>query len=159
MKFSSIIKPYTEDYKESLLDIFRMLIPHYFAQGELNDFSNYLELKADTYFVMLIGDKLVGGVGCEYKEEDDSGRITWIFLHPNYASKGLGRVAIEHCYLVLRSNPHVKKMVVRTSQKAFLFFEKLGYRTLFTETDYWGKGLDLYFMEANIDALKFKLEN
>jgi ribosomal protein S18 acetylase RimI-like enzyme len=45
----------------------------------------------------------------------------------------------------------VKKLVVRTSQLAYKFFERLGYHLIRTEKDYWGKGLDLYLMEQVIN--------
>ncbi|MBX7125163.1 MAG: hypothetical protein K1X47_05685, partial [Cyclobacteriaceae bacterium] len=40
-----------------------------------------------------------------------------------------------------------ERIVAATSQLAGGFFAKLGFVTLRTEQDYWGKGLDLWLME------------
>jgi ribosomal protein S18 acetylase RimI-like enzyme len=37
--------------------------------------------------------------------------------------------------------------MVRTLQLVFLFFEKLGFKTILIQKDYWAKDLNLYEME------------
>lgn len=143
--------PYQPSNKESLIHIFRLNVPKYFDASEEKEFSNYLQLKADTYFCIFENETLLGGVGYEFKEEDQSGRINWIFLHPNYRGEGLGKKAVEHCLGILKADTRVKTLIVRTSQLIYPFFEKCGYTLLRTEKDYWAKGFDLYQMEKSID--------
>lgn len=146
-----IFCPYQTSNKEALLDIFRLHVPNYFDASEEKEFSSYLELKANTYFCMFENETLVGGVGYEFKEEDQSGRINWIFIHPTYNGKGLGKKAVDHCLTILRKDARVRVLIVRTSQLVYPFFEKLGYALTKTEKNYWAKGFDLYQMEKSID--------
>jgi ribosomal protein S18 acetylase RimI-like enzyme len=142
-----MIRPFKETDKDTLVEIFKLNTPQYFDTKEVNDFIEYLENHSNTYWTIEHEDKIVGGSGFYVKESDNSGRITWIFLHPNYSGLGLGKKAVEYSLTTLRQNPKVEKFVVMTSQLAFKFFEKLGYKLIKTEKDYWGVGLDLYEME------------
>jgi ribosomal protein S18 acetylase RimI-like enzyme len=92
-------------------------------------------------------NRIIGGVGFEIRERDSSGRINWIFLHPGFSGAGHGKKAVEYCLSILKADPAVKVLVVRTSQLAYKFFESLGYNLVRTEKNYWGQGLDLYLMQ------------
>ncbi|MFI5153644.1 MAG: hypothetical protein ACHQET_09945 [Chitinophagales bacterium] len=41
----------------------------------------------------------------------------------------------------------MKKIVVMTSQHAYMFYEKLTFQLKQTKNDYWGPGLHLYELE------------
>jgi len=142
-----MIRPYQSSDKDQLLQIFQLNIPKYFDPAEIADFREYLETQSDTYLTILQEDTIVGGTGYYIKEDDRSGRITWIFFHPDYTRLGLGRKAVEYCIQQLSSDEKVQKLVVTTSQLAYQFFEKFGFKLLQTEKDHWGPGLDLYLME------------
>lgn len=142
-----MIRPYKISDKKQLFEIFELNTPKYFDPKEINDFESYLQQHSDTYFTIEYENKIVGGIGYYVKESDKSGRITWIFLHPNYTGYGLGKKAVEHCLAILTLNATLEKLVVTTSQLTFEFFEKFGYQLLKTEKDFWGEGLDLYLME------------
>ncbi len=145
-----MIRPYRISDKEQLMEIFRLNTPKYFDPDELKDFEQYLQDYSETYFTVEHEGKIVGGVGCYVKESDKSGRITWIFFHPNSSGYGLGTKAVKHCLNILKQNQQVEKLVVSTSQLAYKFFEKFNYSLIKTEKDYWGKGLDLYLMERDL---------
>jgi len=146
-----MIRPFKETDKETLIEIFKLNTLQYFDTKEENDFIEYLKSYSNTYLTIEHEDKIVGGTGYYVKEDDKSGRITWIFFHPNYSRLGLGRQAVEHCLTTLKQHPKVEKFVVTTSQLAYKFFEKFGYKLIKTEKDYWGLGLDLYEMEMTND--------
>lgn len=145
-----MIRPFKISDKKQLVDIFTLNTPKYFAPEEVQDFEAYLAQQGDTYFTVEHQNEIVGGVGCYVKESDKSGRITWIFFHPNSSGNGLGTKAVTHCLNMLKLNPRVEKLVVTTSQLAYKFFGKFGYKLIKTEKDYWGKGLDLYLMERKL---------
>lgn len=140
-----MIRPYRRSDKKHLLDIFHLNIPKYFDKSEVQDFESYLGKRAETYLTIELDHIIVGGTGYYIDETDRSGRITWIFFDPDHAGKGLGRAAVSHCHKLLEDK--VEKFIVTTSQFAFRFFEKFGYRTIRTKKNYWGKDLDLYEME------------
>ncbi|NVO09102.1 MAG: GNAT family N-acetyltransferase [Bacteroidales bacterium] len=142
-----MIRNYHPGDKGKLIDIFKLNVPKFFDEKEISDFEKYLDNNLDTYLIIEQNNYIVGGFGYYIDNEDGSGKITWIFLHPEKAGRGLGTQAIEYCLSKLRENKSVKKLVVRTSQFSYKFFEKFGYTLVRTEKDYWGQGLDLYLME------------
>ncbi|MCE3280110.1 MAG: family N-acetyltransferase [Bacteroidetes bacterium] len=142
-----MIRPYEVSDKEELISIFNLNVPKYFDPKELQEFEDYLEVGKDTYMTIESENSIIGGVGYEIRKSDSSGRINWIFLHPQFSGTGYGKQAVEYCLTILKQDPIVKTLVVRTSQLAYKFFERLGYSLIRTEKDYWGKGLDLYLME------------
>lgn len=117
-----LIRPYIIKDLEALKKVFELNTPKYFAAHELNDFINYLELKPETYLVLEINGAVSGGVGYEYREEDESGRVNWIFITPDFMKSGFGKKAVEHCLRLLKEDLRVKKFIVRTSQHASDFF-------------------------------------
>lgn len=145
------IRPYRPSDQRLQLAVFRKHTPEMFAPGEVAVFKDYLERMPETYYSLLADEKVIGGAGLYYHEEDQSGRISWIFIDPAYLGQGLGRRLSEHCHNLLILDPRVQKLVVRTSQKAWQFFTRLGYQLISTESDYWGPGLDLYLMERPLN--------
>lgn len=142
-----MIRSYKIEDKKQLVKIFELNTPKYFNPNEINDFKEYIDLHGNTYLTIECENKIVGGAGYYVKESDQSGRITWIFFHPDYSGMGLGKRVMEHCLSILKTDPMVNKLVVTTSQLAYRFFEKFGYKLVQVKKDYWGQGLDLYLME------------
>jgi len=142
-----MLQPYINTDQEKLVEILNLNIPKYFAPEEVIDFIHYLEIKGDTYFTIKNENEIIGGVGYAVRNDDKSGRINWIFLHPEFSKIGKGRKAAEECLMILKSNPTVEFLKVRTSQFVYEFFEKLGFKITHTKKDYWAKGFDLYEME------------
>jgi len=145
-----MIRPYSTEDKEKLVDIFTLNVPKYFDPAEIKDFEDYLSSNAETYLTLEVESRIIGGTGYYVKEEDGSGRITWIFLHPEEAGKNYGKEVVTYCIEQLKADERVHKLVVTTSQHAYKFFEKFGYQVIQTEKNHWGLGLDLYLMEQPI---------
>lgn len=133
-----IIRPFAKSDKDTLVNVFKLNIPLYFAPHEADEYVEYLKEHDSTYFTVEKDNKIIGGLGYTIKGQE--GSITWIFLHPSYSGLGIGQQAVQHCLDVLRSKEQVTKFVVRTSQLAYAFFEKFGYKVVFTKKDYLGEG-------------------
>ncbi|NOG45856.1 MAG: GNAT family N-acetyltransferase [Calditrichaeota bacterium] len=144
-----LIRKYNENDKLELIRIFKRNTPKFFDIKETDDFIEYLDLDGENYFVIEIENKIVGGIGVQIENQHKIGRITWIFFHPDYSGKGLGKFSVEHCLGLFSKNPNIKKVIVTTSQLAYKFFEKFNFIHTNTEKNYWGKGLHLYTMELN----------
>ncbi|MGI8894003.1 MAG: GNAT family N-acetyltransferase [Bacteroidia bacterium] len=146
-----MIRPYKTADKEELLTIFRLNIPQYFHADEEKEYSDYLEKMGETYFVIEKDARIIGGAGYEVRETDKSGRINWIFIDPELQSSGIGKNVVKELIIILKANPGVEILIVRTSQLAYRFFEQLGYHVTEIKKDYWAEGLDLYLMHQQPD--------
>lgn len=147
------IRPYKTTDNDALTRVFLLNTPKYFAQHELDEFLDYLKTShANTYFVVEQNNQIIGGVGYEIRKSDASGRINWIFLHPEFQNSGIGKEVTDQIIQLLKTDKTINKLIVRTSQFAHAFFEKLSYKTILIEKDHWAPGLDLYLMEQLIST-------
>lgn len=144
-----MIRPYQPSDKSGLLKVFYLNTPKYFDKSEVDDFEEYLEHNADSYLTIEMNNSIVGGTGYYINENDNSGRITWIFFDPNFSGQGLGKQSVEYCLNLLGKDERVEIFIVTNSQLAYKFFEKFDYRIIRIEKNYWGDGLDLYEMEKS----------
>ena len=142
--------PYQLTDKAELIKIFRLNTIKYFHPDEEKEFVSYLNKMGTTYFAIEKDKKIIGGVGYEIRKSDKSGRINWIFLDPALHNSGIGKLVAEQIIEILKSDPAVEKLIVRTSQLSYKFFEKLGYSLVEIEKDYWAQGLDLNLMEQKL---------
>lgn len=145
-----MIKPYSSAHKKELIEIFKKNIPSYFALKELAYFEDYLERFSETYCTIFDGNNIAGGIGFQISTAKNEGSITWVFLNPVAMNKGLGRTASEYCIERIKENKSITKIMVRTSQFAYLFFEKLGFKLIHKIDDYWAEGFDLFEMQLDI---------
>lgn len=140
------IVPYQATFEQPLLNILQQNVPTYFAQDEVDDLREYLNHHIDLYYVVLCDETLIGGGGINRTLETKLGALTWAFLHPDYHRKGIGAMLLNYRLAILKEDPNVKIIRVRTSQVVHQFFAKNGFTIQKTEKDYWAKGLDLYEM-------------
>jgi len=144
------IRSFRSNDKEDLINIFRMNIPKYFAEHELQKFDEYLDEHPSTYLVIINDDIIVGSAGYLVEQVRNEAQITWIFIHPLFHGKGLGKKLVLRCIELINEGGKNRKITVRTSQHACKFFEKFGMETIKTIDNYWGSGLHLYYMVKSI---------
>lgn len=142
-----IIRPYCPSDKASLVALLKLLTPKYFAQSEIQDYENYLDTEVELYFVMEYTSKIVGAGGINFVEKHTVGRISWDFVHPEMQGKKIGQKLLQYRITLLKSMPAIREITVRTSQLAYLFYQKNGFSLLEIQKDYWAKGYDLYSMK------------
>lgn len=141
------IREYTKDDKEQVLHLLRLNTPRYFAPEEEEDLIHYLDQEIDHYFVLQVDDKIVGSGGINFADNATTGKISWDILHPEYQGRSLGTQLLDYRIEKLRSIKSIQRIIVRTSQVAYPFYQKRGFTLVFIEKDYWSPGFDLYFME------------
>lgn len=125
----------------------RLNIPAFFAPEEAEDLNHYLDHEIEQYFVVLNDDEVVIGCGgINYFPEEQLARISWDIIHPEWQGKRVGSLLLQHRLKVLKADDRVKKIMVRTSQLAYPFYEKNGFRLSEIVKDYWAPGFDLYTM-------------
>jgi [ribosomal protein S18]-alanine N-acetyltransferase len=138
------IRPYELSDRNALETIFLMNTPKYFAPEELGDFLEYLDIFGDDYVVAVVNKRVVGGGGYWIRSSDQQGGLSWAFLRPDYQGTGVGKELAQYRIEKIRETCLAKTIMVETSQHSFGFYEKLGFKLLNKQSDYWSKGIDLY---------------
>ncbi|MGL4599511.1 MAG: GNAT family N-acetyltransferase [Bacteroidia bacterium] len=142
-----IIRQYQNSDQAALLEMLRLNTPVYFAPEEEADFITYLDLHATNYFVVELDNQLVACGGFNASEVAGEMKIAWDIVHPDFQGKGIGGRLLNFRIEQIQKIETVKTIVVRTSQKADLFYAKHGFETKKIAKDYWAKGFDLHQME------------
>ena len=130
-----IIREYCPTDRNDVMNLIRLNIP--------KDFDEEVEL----YYVLLFAGMIVGCGGINFADNMTTGKISWDIVHPAYQGKSLGTKLLNHRIEKLRNISSIKKIIVRTSQLVYKFYEKQGFVLLEVKKDYWADGLDMYKME------------
>ena len=152
-KLELTICEYQEADKKELIKLIQLSIPTYFEKSEEKDFANYLENYKEDYFV--IKDKVTnqiigcGGINYFFDAPIPLARISWDMVHPDFQGKGVGKKLLLHRINYIQSK-EIRLIIVRTSQLAYKFYQKVGFEIEKTEKDFWAKGFDLYQMKMNL---------
>lgn len=141
------IRTFKETDIPLILEMFRLNTPKYFSPDEEKELEKYLKTERELYYVLEENEKLVGCGGINFKPDKTEAIISWDIFHPDHQGKGLGSSLLKHRIDKIHTFKEVKRIIVRTSQVVFLFYEKNGFQLLAVKKDYWAPGFDLYLME------------
>ncbi len=142
-----MIKAYKKDYKKQVEALLRKNTPEYFHPEELQDFSTYLDEEVEDYFVYLHNAQILAAGGINYFYKKRKARISWDMVAPESHGMGFGTQLVAFRLELLRKDPKVAIIEVRTTQKVYPFYQKNGFVLKEVLPDYWAKGFDLYRME------------
>lgn len=138
--------------KAQLIEIFKRNVPQYFAETEIDDFEDYLANKIQDYYVVINDGKIVASGGINYDKERQIAKISWDIVDTPYHLKGIGTKLLQHRLATISNKKDIKTIIVRTSQHAFGFYEKMGFKLLERHKDYWATGFDMYKMAINLNT-------
>lgn len=144
---SITIRPYQKSDKNALIELLKQNVPTYFAESEIEDFRTYLEHQLEQYFVAEIDQTIVGAGGINFDIPQNIAKISWDFIATDFHGKGIGKKLLEYRLTYIKSLSHIHLISVRTSQLAYLFYQKNGFILKEVIKDYWAEGFDLYWME------------
>jgi len=138
---------YSSNNQNRVLEIFDSNSPKYFDPSERDQFIDFFkDLYRGKYYVGESNGRIVG-CGGYCKQSEGEARIVWLMIDANFHGKKAGRELMLFFENEIVQSDQYQKITLQTSQLTDVFYEKLGYKTLFTKKDHWGEGLDLYFME------------
>lgn len=140
------IHPYRPKDKEKVLHLISLNTPQYFAAEEEHDLREYLDNERELYYIVLWDDEIVGSGGINFVQHGSTAKISWDLFHPDFQGKSLGSQLMKYRLKILKGNERIEEIVVRTSQLAYRFYEKQGFKLIETHQDYWAEGLDMYYM-------------
>jgi [ribosomal protein S18]-alanine N-acetyltransferase len=147
MKEQRQIREYKTSDKEAVLNLLRLNTPKYFSPEEEAGFVYYLDHEIESYFVVEMKGLVVGCGGINFAENKKTGVISWDIFHPDFQGQSLGSRLLKYRIEKLKGSGNVQRIIVRTSQLAYKFYEKSGFKLTEITEDYWAKGFHLYCME------------
>jgi ribosomal protein S18 acetylase RimI-like enzyme len=147
MKADLLIRQYKNNDQEAVLNLLRLNTARYFSPEEESDLLYYLENEIEQYFVLEINRQIVGSGGFNFTDNQTTGIISWDIVHPDFQGRSLGSTLLKYRLERLQQMKTIQKIIVRTSQLVYLFYEKGGFQLMKIEEDYWAKGFHLYQME------------
>ena len=153
MDKKAVIREYTKDDKSAVIDLFRLNTPMYFSPAEEDDLVYYLENEIEYYFVVECENEIAGCGGINYSEDKTIGKISWDIFHPDHQGKGHGSRLLDFRIKKLEGSGHIQAISVRTSQLAWQFYGRYGFKLVEVVKDHWAKGFDMYRMEYSITPL------
>jgi len=145
-----MIRKYSGEDKNRLLNLLRLNTPQYFALSEEADFINYLGHHLEDYFVVEHKGEIIGSGGINYFIHNHEARLSWDIIHPDFQGSGIGKALTQHRINLLQNNPAVNVIYVRTTQLVYQFYQKMGFVLEKTEKDFWAPGFDLYQMKMSL---------
>lgn len=142
-----MIRSYIHSDFDAVINLFDLNVPKDFSQDERFAFINYLNHELEVYFVFEKDKKICGAAGINFGfNHGKTARLSWAMIHPQFQKKGLGTRLLKHRIAFIQQFKHVKRIQVRTSQTAYQFYKKNGFRIEQIVKDYWTEGFDLYDM-------------
>jgi ribosomal protein S18 acetylase RimI-like enzyme len=142
-----MIRAYKDDDFEMLIHIFRLNTPQAFDPSEEIELIQFTSHHKRTYFTYEFDEIPAGFGGYHITENKSIARLSWQFFNPEYQKMGLGTQMTMFRLNEIKKNTEVKIISSWTSQHAFAFYEKFGFKLAEIQKDFWGDGLDLYRME------------
>jgi N-acetylglutamate synthase-like GNAT family acetyltransferase len=142
----SIIRLYHPKDKKGVLALFDLNTPATFAPEERIAFDHYLDHELDYYVVLEVNGQIVGCGGYNLNKAEGIGYLSWDMVHPDYQGNSLGKRLVNHRLEQMRQLASVQSIHVRTSQHAYAFYEKCGFKLMSITEDYWAENFHLYHM-------------
>lgn len=143
------ISTYKPTDKAAVLNLITLNTPSFFAIHERDELDEYLMKYIELYYIVRHQGEIVGAAGINFENNGQHATMSWDIIHPDFQGKGIGSLLVKHRFAILAGYPKVRKILSRTSQLTYPFYEKHGFTTVDTKKDHWAPGLDLYAMERD----------
>lgn len=146
MKEQIVIRKFKLEDRDQLIQILRNNVPRYFAESEVAEYESYINGKLQDYYVALLDDAIIAAGGINYDKDRQLAKISWDIVDIPFQQQGIGTLLMKHRLEVISNKKDIKSIIVRTSQYAFEFYQKMGFKLLERHKDYWAQGFDMYKM-------------
>lgn len=145
-----MIRPYSEKDKAAAVALFEANVPEFFVAHEIEDIKKYLDDEREDYFVLELNGEILACGGINY--EPAHAVISWDAVHPEHRKTGLGGKLLKHRLEHLSNQAKYQKVIVRTSQLSYGFYQKYGFKLEQVVEDYWSPGYHLYYMTLDLTS-------
>ena len=144
------IRLYTPSDYSQIIELFRLNTPGYFSPDEEESLIEYLNNHIQYHYVAEIEGMIIGCGGYTVSKDGSTAHIAWDIVHPDSHGKGIGGNLTSLRIEEIKKIESVQTLVVRTSQMAYKFYEKFGFKLKEVTKNYWAPGFDLYYMESDM---------
>jgi len=146
------VEEFCSDNTESCLEIFDSNLGLYFDYSERDEFLYFLNIfgESDHYYIFNTEGKIVACGG--YSHKDEFALLTWGMVARQIHGKGLGTTIVEYRIGKILSDGLSNFVRIDTSQHTEHFYKKMGFTTVETDKNGFGKGIDRVTMEYSHGA-------
>jgi len=135
--------------------IFQVNCPSYFADSQGRNLSDFLDRNAQNYYVVVIGDEIVGGGGYSINYLKTA-FISWVMFKPQFQNRQLGTLVLRQIIKEIRDGKKAEVIEALASQHSTAFFNKFNFTLLDVKPDFWADGLDLHRFQLKVKFRNFE---
>ena len=139
---------YSAEHKNTCKHIFLSNCPKYFANFELDEFTDWLDKEdREPYYLYTLNNQVLACSGIYVSHEDKEAGMAWgIVLNERHGS-GIGTEMTKLRILEIQNNYPTYAIRLKTTQHTFQFYEKMGFEVSKIDKDGYEIGMDRYWME------------
>ncbi|WP_066253917.1 GNAT family N-acetyltransferase [Hydrogenophaga flava] len=135
--------------RAACIAVFASNVPHFFHEGEAQDFAAFLDGEADRYLVVLDGADIVGCGGFALDEDGREVSLCWGMLRRDRHGQGIGAQLLRARLQAIAATPAVSVRLV-TSQHTAGFYRRFGFEVRSVQTDGLAPRLDAVEMRLDL---------
>jgi len=139
---------------DDLVSIMQSNIPIYFAEHEVSEFKSFFTDNQESYkyWIATKDNKVVAGAGIAYNEKLTEGYLCWGMVQNELRCQGIGTVLTKMRIEDAKKTLGVGgKIICKTTQHSYTYYQKMGFKLLFTVDNHWTEGMHLYEMELILE--------
>lgn len=146
----AVIREYRPSDLEGVIRVFRSNIPKYFGQEEESGLRSYLGEFPHDYFIVDIGNQIVGSGGFALNRDEQTVSLCWGMIRSDHLGTGLGKKLTEYRIVRIGERYPETPIVISTSQHTQGFYEKFGFVLTRHQPSGFGPGIDICEMRKAV---------
>ncbi len=153
------LHPYTHDYFDACVALFKSNQGKYFTSEEETDYRNFLSnlTDRDTYYVIHTGSRVVAAGG--FADEGDYVVLSWGMVANDLHNNGIGDFLTANRIERARQIFPNKELRIETSQHTADFYARYGFNVKSITADGFGRGIDKVVMIQEPGQSKYLHDN
>jgi predicted GNAT family N-acyltransferase len=132
------------------VELMRGNVPRYFTAQELAEFADRLTTRTSPFFAIEDGGEIVACGGYRVDEARGEAGLNWGMVKRDLHRRGLGSLLLTERLAMIAREPHVRAVVLDTSQHSRAFYERHGFRAVAETADGYAPGLDRIDMRLDV---------
>lgn len=136
------IRTFDQDDAAGCLAVFDSNVPSDFRVQERADFEAFIDALPGPYWVVEEEGRVIACGGAALEAEGATAALCWGMVRRDRQGEGWGRLLTKRRLEWARTQPGVRRVALRTSQRTRGFYERMGFRAVLVISDGIAPGLD-----------------